>query len=130
MRKKNCNKAHEYANYVRNRSPTKALTRSTPNKTFYGRKPSVSTLHIFRSHCHVHVPPELRRKLDSHSVDGILCGFKRGSKAYRVCVTIEEAPISFSPFSPTDCTLCSHFSFDDFIMIAFLDITRDLDDQM
>ena len=43
-------------------------------------------------------------------------------------VTIEEAPISFSPFPPTNCTLYSHFSFDDFVMIAFPDLTRDLDD--
>ena len=45
-------------------------------------------------------------------------------------VTVEEAPISFSPFSPTNCTLYSHFSFDDFIRIAFPDLTRDLDDQI
>ena len=38
---------------------------------------------------------------------------------------VMEAPTSFSP---TDCTLYSHFSFDDFIMIAFLDLTEDLDD--
>ena len=88
--------AHEYANYVHNHSPTKALTHSTPNETFYGQKPSVSTLCIFGSHCHVHVPPELRQKLNSHSVDGILYGFEQGSKAYRVwipskhkCVTLQ-----------------------------------------
>ena len=45
-------------------------------------------------------------------------------------VTVEEAPISFSPFPSTDCTLYSHFSFDDFVMIAFPDLTRDLDDQI
>ena len=45
-------------------------------------------------------------------------------------VTVEETPISFSPFPSTDCTLYSHFSFDDFIMIAFPDLTRDLDDQI
>ena len=38
------------------------------------------------------------------------------------------APTPFSPFSPTDCMLYSHFSFNDFIMIAFPDLTRDLDD--
>ena len=45
-------------------------------------------------------------------------------------VTVVEAPTSFSPFPSTDCMLYSHFSFDDFIMIAFLDLTRDLDDQI
>ena len=45
-------------------------------------------------------------------------------------VTVVEDPISFSPFPSTDCMLYSHFSFDDFIMIAFPDLTRDLDDQI
>ena len=41
---------------------------------------------------------------------------------------VMEAPTPFSLFSSTDCTLYSHFSFDDFVMIAFLDLTGDLDD--
>ena len=43
-------------------------------------------------------------------------------------VTVMEAPTSFSLFSPTDCTLYSHFSFNDFVMVAFPDLTGDLDD--
>ena len=42
-------------------------------------------------------------------------------------VMVIETPTSFSPFSLTDCTLYSHFSFNDFIRIAFPDLTRDLD---
>ena len=45
-------------------------------------------------------------------------------------VTVVEAPTSLSPFSPTDCTLYSHFSFNDFITVAFPDLTRDLDNQI
>ena len=45
--------AHEYANYVRNHSPTKALSHMTPNKVFYGKKPSIATLRVFGSRCHV-----------------------------------------------------------------------------
>ena len=45
-------------------------------------------------------------------------------------VTVMETPTSFSPFSPTNCTLYSHFSFDNFVMIAFPDLTRDLDAQI
>ena len=45
-------------------------------------------------------------------------------------VTVEEAPTSFSPFSLVNCTLLSHFSFNDFITVAFLDLTRDLDAQI
>ena len=45
-------------------------------------------------------------------------------------VTVVETPTSFSPFSPADCMLYSHFSFEDFVMIAFPGLTRDLDDQI
>ena len=45
-------------------------------------------------------------------------------------VTIEEPPIPFSPFSLADCTMLNHFSFNDFIAIAFPDIARDLDIQL
>ena len=47
--------------------------------------------------------------------------------AFLEFVMVMEAPTSFSLFSPTDCTLYSHFSFDNFVMIAFPDLTRDLD---
>ena len=47
-----------------------------------------------------------------------------------VSVMVEEAPISFSPFSLTDCTLLSHFSFNDFIAVAFPDLAGDLDIQV
>ena len=45
-------------------------------------------------------------------------------------VTVEEAPTSFSPFSLVDCTLLSHFSFNDFVTVVFPDLARDLDDQI
>ena len=38
---------------------------------------------------------------------------------------VEEAPSSFSPFSLADCTLLSHFSFNDFITIALPDLAED-----
>ena len=51
-------------------------------------------------------------------------GYKRGN------VMVEEAPTSFSPFSLADCMLLSHFSFNDFIAVAFPDLARDLDIQI
>ena len=45
-------------------------------------------------------------------------------------VMAEEAPISFSPFSLTDCTLLTHFSCNDFIAVAFPDLARDLNIQI
>ena len=45
-------------------------------------------------------------------------------------VAVEEAPTSFSPFSLVNCMLLSHFSFNDFIVVAFPDLARDLDAQI
>ena len=48
---------------------------------------------------------------------------------YLAFVTVEDPPISFSPFSLVDCTMLSHFLFNDFVAIAFLDLAGDLDAQ-
>ena len=45
-------------------------------------------------------------------------------------VMVERAPTSFSPFSLVDCMLLFHFSFNDFITVAFLDLAGDLDIQI
>jgi hypothetical protein len=78
--------AHEYANYVQNRSPTRVLTKVTPYEAFYSKKPDVSNLRIFGSKCHVRVPPEKRTKLDAHSLEGVFCGMSRTTKAYRIWI--------------------------------------------
>ena len=51
-------------------------------------------------------------------------GYKGGN------VMVEETPTSSSPFSLVNCMLLSHFSFNDFIAIAFLDLAGDLDVQI
>ena len=45
-------------------------------------------------------------------------------------VTVEDPPILFSPFSLADCTMLDHFSFNDFIAVAFPDLAGDLDIQI
>ena len=45
-------------------------------------------------------------------------------------VMVEETPTSSSPFSLVNCMLLSHFSFNDFVTVAFLDLARDLDIQI
>ena len=57
-----------------------------------------------------------------------ICSMSHGIYRAHTYVMVMEAPTSFSPFSLNDCTLYSHFSFDDFVMVAFPDFTRDLDD--
>ena len=44
-------------------------------------------------------------------------------------VMVEEAPTTFSPFSLVDCMPIPHFSFNNFITIAFPDLAGDLDSQ-
>ena len=45
-------------------------------------------------------------------------------------VTVEDPPIPFSPFSLADCTMLNHFSFNDFVTVAFPDLAGDLDIQI
>ena len=43
---------------------------------------------------------------------------------------VEDSPISFSPSSSANCSLFSHFSFNDFITVAFPDLAEDLEIQI
>ena len=45
-------------------------------------------------------------------------------------VKVGEAPTSSSPFSLVNCMLLSHFSFNDFVAVAFPDLAGDLDPQI
>lgn len=67
-------------------SPSWALYHMTPDAVFYGTKPDVFTLHVFGSQCHVQVAPELQKKLDTHSIEDIFCGFQHNSKAYWIWI--------------------------------------------
>jgi len=71
------------ANYVRNRSPVSGATK-TPWELFYGDTPDVSNLITFGASAHVHIPKELRSKLDSHSERGYMVGYEPGNKGYRI----------------------------------------------
>jgi hypothetical protein len=102
--------AHDYANHVRNLSPTHVLDKVTPSEVFWDQKPDVSTLRVFGSKCHVRVPPEKRKKLDAHSVDGILCGFTKNSKSYciwipskRKFISCRDVIIYEKPYSTSLC---------------------------
>ena len=78
--------AHEYAAVAHGMSPSRALTRQTPDEAFSGHKPDISTLRVFGSRCHVRIAPSLRKKGDSHSLDGVFMGFARNSKAYHIWI--------------------------------------------
>ena len=71
------------ANYIKNRSPSSSSTQ-TPWELFYGRKPDVSNMRVFKARAYVHVPKQLRHKLDPLSQAGTFLGYEPTSKAYRV----------------------------------------------
>ena len=45
-------------------------------------------------------------------------------------VTVEGPPVSFSPFTLVDCMALAHFSFNDFVAVAFPDLAKDLEIQI
>ena len=78
------------------------------------------------------VQPQLRPALPLSLPEwAILEDFESAPQGYeRGNVTVQEVPTSFSPFSLVNCILLSHFSFNDFIAIAFPDLAGDLDVQI
>ena len=81
------------ATYVKNRSPS-AHSTQTPFELFFGRKPDVSGMRVFGVKAYVHVPKQLRRKLDPLSKAGIFIGYEPNSKAYRVLLESGKVEIS------------------------------------
>ena len=69
-------------------------------------------------------PLFLSKWVTSEDFESVPQGYKGGN------VMVEEAPTSFSPFSLTDCMLLSHFSFNDFVAVAFPDLAEYLDIQI
>ena len=61
--------------YARNRSPTVALNNITPYEALNKRKPNVKHLKVFGLVGYVHIPKELRSKLDSTSLKCIFVGY-------------------------------------------------------
>ena len=72
--------------------------------------------------------PLLAHPLPNWLTNGVLESESRSNDWGNVMV--ENPPIPFSPFSLADCTTLSHFSFNDFVAIAFPDLARDLDTQI
>lgn len=70
--------------YILNRCPRKALNNITPFEAYSGRKSGIAHLKVFGSLCYVHVPTELRLKLEPNSVKGVFAGYATSEKGYRV----------------------------------------------
>ena len=72
--------------------------------------------------------PQLAHPLPNWLTDGVFESESRSNDWGNVMV--KNPPIPFSPLSLADCTTFSHFSFNDFIAIAFPDLAGDLDTQI
>lgn len=71
------------AAYLRNRSPTKALTKRTPYEEFYGIKPEVSHLKVFGSRA-VALNKRQKTKFAPRGKEYVMVGYSESSKAYRL----------------------------------------------
>ena len=72
------------ASYLRNRSPTSALSGRTPYELWNDRIPSLSNIRVFGCVSYVHVPNELRKKLDPKARKCIFVGYPEGMKGYKL----------------------------------------------
>ena len=106
------------ATYVNNRSPS-SHSGQAAWKLFFGRKPDVSGMRVFGFKVYVHVPKQLRRKLDPLSTAGTFIGYEPNSKAYTVLmdtgkvqlsrdVTFDEQPSAANTAAATEAEKANH----------------------
>ena len=60
--------------YIMNRTPTAAIHGMTPEEKFTGKKPDLSHLKVFGCLAYVHIPDELRSKLDPKAKKCVFLG--------------------------------------------------------
>ena len=88
--KKFCPKAVNWTTHVLNRSPTLVVKEMTPVEAWSDVKPNVNYFQVFGCIGHVHVPYNLRKKLNDKSFQCVLLGMSEESKAYRLYNPISE----------------------------------------
>ena len=69
--------------YIMNGTPTATIHGMTLEERYTGRKPDISHLKIFGCITYVHVPDELRSKLDPKAEKCIFIGYSLQQKGYR-----------------------------------------------
>jgi len=70
--------------YLKNRSPTKALSDVTPEEAWSGQKLDLQHLRIFGCRAFAKVPDSRRRKWDAKSQEYIFVGYCEGMNGYRL----------------------------------------------
>ena len=69
---------------VQNRTPHRVLENKTPEEVFSEKKPEVSHGRIFDYPVYIHIPKEMRMKLDPSGKKGIFVEYYESLKAYRI----------------------------------------------
>jgi hypothetical protein len=69
--------------YIMNRTPIAAVHGMTPEEKYSGRKPDLSHLKVFGCIGYVHVPNELRTKLDPKVEKCVFIGYSLEQKGYK-----------------------------------------------
>jgi hypothetical protein len=68
--------------YIMNRTPTTVVHGMTPEEKYSDRKPDLSDLKVFGCIAYVHVPDELRTKLDPKAEKCVFIGYSLEQKGY------------------------------------------------
>ncbi|MCO5601492.1 hypothetical protein L7F22_055613 [Adiantum nelumboides] len=69
--------------YIKNRTPIAAVHEVTPEEKYSGMKLDLSHLKVFGCIAYVHIPDELRTKLDPNAEKCIFVGYSIEQKGYR-----------------------------------------------
>ena len=69
--------------YIMNRTPTAPIHAVTREEKFTGKKPDLSHLKVFGCLAYVHIPDELRSKLDPKAEKCVFIGYSLEQKGYR-----------------------------------------------
>jgi hypothetical protein len=110
--------------YLLNRAPTEGV-HVAPHEAYFGCKPNMANLLVFKSIAYVHIPDKKRKKLDSKSKKCILIGYSHEQKGYkclnpmtrevgvRCDVMFDESASWYSPITPKTRTSSEPDSEDD-----------------
>ncbi|MCO5580587.1 hypothetical protein L7F22_046110 [Adiantum nelumboides] len=66
-----------------NKTPTAVVHNVTPEEKFSGKKPDLEHLKVFGCIAYVHIPDELRTKLDPKAEKCIFIGYSLEQKGYK-----------------------------------------------
>ena len=69
--------------YIMNKTPTVAVHNVTPEEKYTGTKPDLSHMKVFGCIAYVHVPDEMRTKLDPKAKKCVFIGYSLEQKGYR-----------------------------------------------